>query len=117
MKKYQEVEIKKLLERYVASSDVDSIFLEIDNIIKDEVEVDNSKFGSYSVGDRVVIQEDKNPIISYDGAPEGFPIDSYGKIGVIQSFDKKTMGQKNVFVLVDGMVISGHISKIKKNTN
>lgn len=49
MKKYQEVKIKKILERYVASSDVDSVFLEIDNIIKDEVEVDNSKFGSYSV--------------------------------------------------------------------
>lgn len=115
MKENQESEIKKLLSEFISPDKMGDIFNKIQSILEDSDVSDFTRYGSFSVGDEVVIQEDKNPIISYDGNPEGFPISSYGKSGIIQSFDKKTMSQKNVFVLVDGELISGHMSKIKKN--
>lgn len=114
MKKQQESEIKKLLSEFISPDKMGDIFTKIQSILEDNNVSDFTRYGSFCIGDEVVIQEDRNPIISYDGNPEGFPISFYGKSGIIQSFDKKTMSQKNVFVLVDGEMISGHISKVKK---
>ena len=114
MKKHQESEIKKLLSEFVSPDRMGDIFTKIQSILEDNDVSDFTRYGSFCIGDEVVIQEDKNPIISYDGNPEGFPISSYGKSGIIQSFDKKTMSQKNVFVLVDGEVTRDHLSKVKK---
>lgn len=115
MNKNQKLKIKEAIEKYVTGLRSPSELFDSINIILNEEDISNNKkFGNFSVGDSIIIQEDRNPIISYDGKPEGFPVEIYGKTGVIQSFDKKTMSQKNVFVMVDDHIYSGHISKIKK---
>ena len=109
-----EIQIKKLLSQKLSAEDSNDILSSIKSILEDEVSEEVTSFKNFSINDNVVIMEDKNPILSYDGQPEGFPPSVYGQQGVIIKFDTKTMSQKNVAVRVNGDVFMGHISKIKK---
>lgn len=95
-------------------ANIEDIVDEIGDILNDKNFVDDNSFQGFNIADKVIILEDKNPIISSSGKPVGFSKENYGKEGRIVRFDKKTMGVCNVFVSIDGEIDSGSFMKIKK---
>lgn len=106
-------QVEDLLKKYIENGNIKTVLDAISNILSD-IEPENPFFHGFVIGDKVYIDRVKNIIISYDGKPEGFSEDDVGKTGIITKFDKKTMGQRNVFIDTGSEIISGDYHSISK---